>query len=87
MKGRLIPHGSGANIDPKKIVAQAITLREMPAGVQGFQASFWVIDDLFVQFSVRYPFIVAVKHSLIAESMRGLFQYLWSVSVPLRTKE
>lgn len=80
----LIPHGSGADIDPKKIVAQAITLREMPVGVQGFQASFWIIDDLFVQFSGRYPFIVAVRHSLIAESMRGLFQYLWSVSTPIQ---
>ncbi len=80
----LIPAGSGSDIDPKKVINQGITLREMPAGLEGFQASFWVIDDLFVQFSGRYPFIVAVRHKLISESMRAIFQYLWSVSSPLK---
>lgn len=80
----LIPMGTGARIDPRKLMNRGITLREMPAGVQGFQASFWIIDDLFVQFSGRYPFIVSVRHSLIAESMRAIFQYLWSVSTPVK---
>ncbi len=76
----LVPHGFARGIDSKKIIKQGIILREMPAGVDGFQASVWIVDDLFVQFSGRYPFIVAVKHRIITESMRGIFQYLWSVS-------
>lgn len=82
----LIPFGSGADIDSKKIINQGIILREMPAGVDGFQASFWIIDDLFVQFSGRYPFIVAVRHKLIVDSMRSIFRYLWSVSKPFKNE-
>jgi sugar-specific transcriptional regulator TrmB len=82
----LVPHGASRDIDPEKVAAQDIILRELPVGVEGFRTSVWIIDDLFVQFSGRYPFIVAVKHRIITESMRGIFRYLWSVSSPIDGK-
>jgi sugar-specific transcriptional regulator TrmB len=75
----LILADSIRNIRPEKIRPQSIILREMPKEIE-FKASFWIISDTLVLFSGKYPFIVAIKHKIIASSMRSIFDYLWSIS-------
>ena len=75
----LVVTGSVAGIDPQKLERQNITLREMPEEIR-FKASFWIIGDMLVLFSGKYPFIVAVNHKIIAGSMKSIFDYLWRVS-------
>jgi len=75
----LIPYGSFVTINPKKIKGQIIILREMPREIN-FKASLWIIKDLLVLFSGRYPFVVAIRHKIITESIKTIFDYLWSVS-------
>jgi hypothetical protein len=78
----LVPHGAYAGIDPKKIKAQKILIREMPEGLK-FKAAIWIIKDTLILFSGKYPFIVSVKHRMITGSFKGIYDYLWSVSVPM----
>jgi sugar-specific transcriptional regulator TrmB len=75
----LVVADSVKDIHPKKKERQAIILREMPKDVE-FRASFWIIKDMLVLFSGKYPFIVAVKHRIIASSMKSIFDYLWNIS-------
>jgi uncharacterized protein YuzE len=75
----LVVADSLKDIHPQKTQRQAIVLRELPKGVE-FKASFWIIKDTLVLFSGRYPFIVAVKHGIIAGSMKSIFDYLWNIS-------
>jgi len=75
----LVPTGAIKSIHPKKIREQAIILRELPVEVD-FHASFWIIKDMLVLFSGKYPFIVAIKHRIIAASMKSIYNYLWNIS-------
>ena len=75
----LVVTDSFKNIHPKKIAEQSIIIREMPKSIE-FKASFWIIGDILVLFSGKYQFIVAVKHRLITQSMKSIFDFLWNVS-------
>ncbi|NTW14360.1 MAG: hypothetical protein HGA31_05010 [Candidatus Moranbacteria bacterium] len=75
----LITADSAKDIDREKIDRQSIVLREMPEGVD-FKASFWIVKDTLVLFSGKYPFVVAVNHRIITESMKSIFEHLWKVS-------
>lgn len=75
----LVPFGSFSSIDPHKLKIQSISIREMPPEIN-FKASLWIIKDTTVFFSGRYPFVVVIKHKLITESIKTIFEYLWSVS-------
>ena len=75
----LVVADSLKNIHPKKITGQSIILREMPRSIE-FKASFWIIGDTLILFSGKYQFVVAVKHRLITQSMKSIFDYLWSIS-------
>ena len=79
MTKTLIPCGTYKTIDPKKIKRQSIEVRELPQDID-FKASLWIIKDMLVLFSGKYPFIVAVKHGMIVQSMRSVWDYLWGVS-------
>lgn len=72
----LIPAGSFTLIDDEKLSSQHIELRELPQSVD-FRASFWIIDDIVVLFSGKYPFIVATQHKIIAESLKSIFNFFW----------
>lgn len=76
----LVTTGSIKNINPQKLQKQSITLREMPEKID-FKASFWIIDDMLVLFSGKYPFIVSIHHRIISSSMKSIFDYLWSISI------
>lgn len=73
----LIPAGAYALIDAEKISAQRIEIRELPKAID-FRASFWIIDDIMVLFSGKYPFIVATRHKIIAESWKSIFNFFWA---------
>jgi DNA-binding MarR family transcriptional regulator len=75
----LIPHGSFATIDKNKLENQNIEVREMPRGVN-YKSSLWIMGNKVVLFSGRYPFIVCVKHKLITDGMKSIYDFLWSVS-------
>ncbi|MFA5993444.1 MAG: helix-turn-helix domain-containing protein [Parcubacteria group bacterium] len=75
----LVVADSIKNIHPKKMEQQSIILREMPEEIE-FKASFWIIGDMLVLFSGKYPFIVAVNHRIITYSMKSIFDYLWNIS-------
>ena len=76
----LIPAGYFESIHPEKLRLQTIEIREMPENVAGFHASVWIIDDALVLFSGAYPFIVVVRHRIISESFRSIYDFLWSIS-------
>lgn len=75
----LVTHGSIPEISEKKIKSQNIVLRELPEGVD-FISSLWIVKDMLVLFSGKYPFIVAVNHKVITESMKSVYNYLWNIS-------
>lgn len=75
----LVPHGSAEAVDPQKIKAQSMTLRELPAGIK-FKASFWIMGDMAVLFSGNPPFVSAVRHDAIVESLKSLYDFLWNIS-------
>ncbi|HWP69138.1 MAG TPA: helix-turn-helix domain-containing protein [Rectinemataceae bacterium] len=75
----LVTAGSPRQINPEKTRRQSISMRELPPDIV-FQASFWIIGDMLVLFSGKYPFIVAVRHRIIAASMRSIFEHLWAAA-------
>lgn len=75
----LVPHGSAETIEPEKIKAQSMTIRELPAGIK-FKASFWIMGDMAVLFSGNPPFVSAVRHDAIVESLKSLYDFLWNIS-------
>ena len=75
----LVPRGMQAGIEPEKLKAQNIIIREMPEGID-FKSSLWIMDDSIVHFSGRYPFVVSIRHKVIMESMKSLYEYLWAIS-------
>lgn len=76
----LVPHGSFRTVDAKKIKIQDIIIREMPETIK-FKSSFWIMGDMVILFSGNPPFISAVRHDVIVESMKSLYDYLWNISV------
>ena len=78
----LVPQGSYAGIDPKKIKAQNIVIREMPKEIN-FKAAIWILKDSLILFSGKYPFIVSIKHKLISDSIKSVYDYLWVISKPM----
>lgn len=78
MTRTLVPHGTVGEVNPQKVKSQSIQLRELPPGVD-FKASLWIMKDTLVLFSGKYPFIVAVKHKIITESLKSIFTFLWSL--------
>lgn len=75
----LVPFGAFKTIKPEKITTQSIVIREMPQEVN-FKASLWIIKDRLVLFSGRYPFVVEVRHKIITESIKSIFDFLWNIS-------
>jgi hypothetical protein len=73
-------------IDPEKLRRQNIIIKEMPEGIK-FEASIWFIEDTLVIFSGKPPFIVAIKHGPIAESLKSIYDFLWEISKPPATKK
>jgi hypothetical protein len=45
-----------------------------------FTGSLWIIGDTTIHFSGNPPFVVAFKHKKITEGMKGIFDFLWSIS-------
>ncbi|OGN10278.1 MAG: hypothetical protein A3J46_00575 [Candidatus Yanofskybacteria bacterium RIFCSPHIGHO2_02_FULL_41_11] len=79
----LIPNGSYKLIDNFKLDSQDITIKELPAGFD-FSSSVWLVGDKLVHFSGNPPYIAAIRHEKIVESMKNLFDFLWSISKPCK---
>jgi len=75
----LIPFDTYNLITADKIKTQDIILRELPKEIQ-FSASMWILPDTLVLFSGKYPFIIAVRHKLIKNSLQSVFDFLWKIS-------
>lgn len=75
----LVPFGVASEIDKKKIESQSIVIREMPREIN-FKSSLWIVGDRLVLFSGKYPFVVTVKHKIITESVKSIFDFLWNIS-------
>jgi len=75
----LVPNLTFTTINPQKLSAQNIVIKEMPAEIE-FQASLWFIDNLLVLFSGKPPFAVSVQHPIIVQSLKSIFDFLWRVS-------
>jgi len=72
----LVPYGSYKMINPDKLKRQNFVIRELPPTIN-YPSSLWIIDDMVVHFSGKYPFIVAINHRLITDSLRSVYQFLW----------
>jgi len=77
----LIPYQSFKKIAGHKIKNHNILIRELPKEID-FSASLWVLKDMIVHFSGNPPFIAAIKHKLIVESISSIYSYLWKISEP-----
>lgn len=77
----LVPYGSFDSISAEKIASQSIFIRELPQKID-FKASLWLTGDMLVLFSGKYPFIVSVRHKLITDSIRSIYDFLWEISKP-----
>lgn len=75
----LVPHGTAGDIDKEKVKRQHIEIRQMPNGI-AFASSMWIIKDMLILFSGKYPFVVAVNHKIITASFKSIFDYLWKIS-------
>ncbi|NTW22474.1 helix-turn-helix domain-containing protein [Candidatus Falkowbacteria bacterium] len=75
----LVPHGSIGTINPAKLAAQKIELRELPKEID-FKASFWLAQNQLVHFSGNPPFAVVIKHPLIVKSFESIYDFLWKTS-------
>lgn len=75
----LVPFGTFTGIAPQKYKSQHIVIREMPSEVN-FVGSLWIIGDTIMHFSGSPPFVVAFRHKKITEGMKGMFDFLWSIS-------
>ncbi len=75
----LVPHHTQKIIDPQKITNKNIEIRELPPTID-FKSSLWIINNILVLFSGKYPFIVAVNHQIITSSIKSIFDYFWNIS-------
>ena len=76
----LIPAGSFELIEKSKLSGQNIKIKEMPKNIN-FSASVWFVGETVVFFSANPPFVVSIKHNLIVDSLKSIYDYLWVVSV------
>jgi len=76
----LVPFGSFKGIDNRKIVSQNIKIREMSENVK-FAGSLWIVKNQIAHFSGNPPFLVIIKHENIVNGIKGVFDFLWSISV------
>lgn len=74
----LVPERTAKLSSQSTLDSQIIELRELPPGIE-FKSSLWIIRDQLVLFSGHYPFIVSVKHSLITNSIKSIFEYFWNL--------
>lgn len=79
----LVPKGTSKLSSEENLKNQRIELRELPVGID-FKSSLWIIRDQLILFSGHYPFIVSVRHSLICNSMKSIFEYFWNLEDPLK---
>ncbi|MBT6691673.1 hypothetical protein HOB10_05070 [Candidatus Parcubacteria bacterium] len=77
----LVPYGSFEKIDPYKIKSQNIRIRELPAEIK-FSSSLWFIKDNMIHFSGKPPFVTLIKHEVIVNSMKSIYDFLWNTSEP-----
>lgn len=77
----LVPFGDFKQVRAQKLKQQDITIKELPTGIE-FKSALWIMDDSVVHFSGQYPFVVAITHKVIADSMQSIFNYLWEISTP-----
>ncbi|KKR08146.1 MAG: hypothetical protein UT32_C0003G0022 [Parcubacteria group bacterium GW2011_GWC2_39_14] len=75
----LVPFGAFKQVRAQKLKQQDITIKELPEGIE-FKSALWIMDDSVVHFSGQYPFIVAITHKIIADSIKSIFNYLWKIS-------
>lgn|GEM_PF-708106 len=76
----LVPGGTYSGISKIKLSSQNISVRELPSGLE-FQGSLWIIKDMLINFSGNPPFLVQTKQGSIVSGLKGIYNYLWSVSV------
>lgn len=81
----LVPHGSFATIASSKLKSQNIVIRELPINIR-FNGSLWIVENTIVHFSGNPPFVVALKHENITKGIKGLFDFLWEISVPQKSQ-
>jgi len=74
----LVPNGIFKNIEKEKFEIQNIEIRELPAGIE-FDASIWFVNDSMIHFSGHPPFITIIKHQLIVQGQKSIFDYLWKL--------
>lgn len=77
----LVPRDSFKNIAGWKLAAQNIKIRELPENIS-FSGSLWIIKNEIAHFSGNPPFLVAIKHEDVVSGIKGLFDFLWSISEP-----
>jgi len=77
----LIPSGHQEFIRPKTL-EYSVEVRALPSGV-AMEISFWILDSSIVLFYGEQIFAMKMNHQHTQESMKSLFEYLWSQSNPL----
>ena len=77
----LVPHNSFKSIASWKLAAQNIKIRELPENFS-FSGSLWIIKNEIAHFSGNPPFLAVIKHEEIVSGVKGLFDFLWSISEP-----
>ncbi len=75
----LVPAGLFSGIAKEKISKQNIIIKEMPVSLK-FKAAIWIIGDQIISFSGSQPFLVAIKHESIVFGIKGIYDFLWSIS-------
>jgi len=75
----LIPATSFSEISKHKITNQNITIKELPAGLN-FSGSFWLLDDLVINFSGNPPFLVVIRQASIFKGLSSVYDFLWVIS-------
>lgn len=75
----LVPHDGYKTIRKHKLKQQDITVREMPENIE-FKSALWIMEDTVIHFSGQYPFVVAINHKIIAQSMKSIHDFLWNIS-------
>lgn len=76
----LVPYQAKKGISVSKTGAQNIIIKEMPKGLE-FSGSLWVVGDEIANFSGNPPFLVIVRHADIVRGIKGIFDFLWNVSI------
>jgi len=76
----LVPFGSFSGITKNKISSQNIVIKELPEPLN-FKGSLWLIKDMIINFSGNPPFLVSIKHEAIVGGIKGIYDFLWGISV------